>query len=425
MSSEAGVASAWRGTWLRVVRVAAVLVSALPLLHGCAEVVPGLNMPDVDEGIHTIEAPSKSGLAKVGEWPPYGPRAVPPPPSALPDQEAAAPGKYRLVRVTPEVVASMRQSLAGSEDAVKALPAISPADIPPEYRVGPGDVLFVTVWDHPELVQPIRGGLQDLALKEGRLVAADGTMYHPYAGTLRVGGLTCAEVRQILARKLEGVIVDPKVDVKVVSYRAHRVQVTGEVRKPGTFTLDDSPKGVLQMLDEAGGLTSEASKRRAILVRRDTRHPLDLAALLSGDAPARNPAVLPGDVIHIPSRTDDRVFVLGEVDKVQPVYMERMSMPLVEALTVVGGLDKARANDSGVLVFRDNGPDADVSASVFALDMASAGGFLLASQFQLRESDIVYVMSTALSRYNTVISQILPTAQMMWQVDQVLETNDL
>jgi polysaccharide export outer membrane protein len=105
--------------------------------------------------------------------------------------------------------------------------------------------------------------------------------------------------------------------------------------------------------------------------------------------------------------------------------MERMSMPLVEALTLAGGLDRARANDSGVLVFRNNASGGAVKASVFALDISSAGGFLLATQFPLRESDIVYVMPTALSKYNTVISQILPTAQLIWQVDQVIERSDL
>ncbi len=400
-----------------------VLAGLLPV--GCANVVPGLNLPETEEGVHEIQVPAKGATVKA-EWPPYGPREVPPPPSALPESGVATPERYRLVRVTPQVVASLRQASATVlGDPVSELPDVSPAYVPPEYRVGPGDVLFVTVWDHPELAQPVKGGLQDLAVKEGRLVAADGTMYYPYAGTLRVGGLTCAEIRESLAGRLKDVILEPKVDVKVVNYRAHRVQVTGEVRKPGTFTLDDAPKGVLQALDDAGGLSQDASRRRAILVRGKERFTIDLASLLSGDAPARNPMVRPGDVIHVPSRADDRIFVLGEVEKAQPVYMERMSMPLIEALTLSGGLDKARANDSGVLVFRNSGAGADVSASVYAIDVSSAGGFLLASQFPLRESDIVYVMSTALSRYNTVISQILPTAQLLWQVDQVMERNDL
>ena len=408
---------------IQLLRVACLLpVLAGLFAAGCAEVVPGLDMPDVDEGVHVLEAPAPGGVL-AGEWPPYGPRTVPAPPSAIAEPEQVVPDKYEVVRVTPQVVASMRR--ANPDDATRTLPAVSPADVPPEYRVGPGDVLFVTVWDHPELAQPVRGGLQDLAVKEGRLVAADGTMYYPYAGSLRVAGLTCAEVRAVLTTRLTGVVIDPKVDVKVVSYRAYRVQVTGEVRKPGTLTLDDTPKGVLQALDETGGLSADASRRRAILVRGDARYPIDLAALLSGDAPARNLLLRPGDVIHVPSRADDRIFVLGEVEQTKPVYMERMSMPLIEALTLAGGLDRARANDSGVLVFRNNASGGAVKASVFALDISSAGGFLLATQFPLRESDIVYVMPTALSQYNTVISQILPTAQLIWQVDQVIERSDL
>ena len=65
---------------IQLLRVACLLpVLAGLFAAGCAEVVPGLNRPDVDEGVHVLEAPAPGGVL-AGEWPPYGPRTVPAPP---------------------------------------------------------------------------------------------------------------------------------------------------------------------------------------------------------------------------------------------------------------------------------------------------------------------------------------------------------
>jgi polysaccharide export outer membrane protein len=127
----------------------------------------------------------------------------------------------------------------------------------------------------------------------------------------------------------------------------------------------------------------------------------------------------PGDHLHVPDRARDKVYMLGSVKEQQPVIMQDGSIPLVEALSASGGLDTLRGNDSGVLVFRLNDAGSAASASVYALDMSSAEGMLLASQFPLHARDIVYVMATALSQYNTVIEQVFPTVNTVWVGDQI------
>jgi polysaccharide biosynthesis/export protein len=422
-----------------------LLAAVLVVLSGCAEVVPGLNVPKVAEGVYTFgdtaAEPERAAAApgSNGEWPPYGPSRVPPPPSAVPQQPAidapvaaaALPaGKYEVVRVTPSVVASLRQRAAAPvADAAQELPAVNPADVPPEYRIGPGDVVYITVWDHPEFSQPVAadaadhagssGRSVDMAQRQGRLVASDGSIYYPYIGNLHVGGKTTRELRELIVRGLERVVVDPKIDVKIVAYRAYRVQVSGEVENPGTITLDDMPKGILQAIDACGGLTTQASRRRATLVRHNERYRIDLAALLSGDAPARNLMLRPGDQLHVPNSARDSVYVLGEVNQEKPVPMHDATLPLIEALAASGGLTRLGANDSGVLVFRMNDAGNAIAASVYALDMASAEGMLLATQFPLNERDVVYVMATALSKYNSVVEQILPTVRTVWYADGI------
>jgi polysaccharide export outer membrane protein len=92
------------------------------------------------------------------------------------------------------------------------------------YRVAPHDVLSVIVWDHPELTIP--AGEFRSPEATGHPVAAEGTVFYPHVGTLQVAGKTLAEIRQLLTQRLTHVIERPQLDVRVVSFRGQKVQVT-------------------------------------------------------------------------------------------------------------------------------------------------------------------------------------------------------
>lgn len=366
------------------------------VLGGCSDLVPGLNIHEGQPGTHQFH------VVRAEDHPGY---AVEP--------GAPAPA-YQVLPIDSVLLENLSQDgqrLRGTQ----ALPSLIPSDVPPEYKLGPGDIFFVVVWDHPELTTPYAGLTQDLA-SQGRLVAADGTAFYPYVGTFKASGMTAAQLRRFIAAHLAPIIQDPQVDVRVVSYRAGRIEVTGEVAKPATLNFDDTPKGVLQAIDACGGLTPAASRRRALLVRHGTLYQIDLAALLSGDRPIPNPALEPGDVLHIPDQSGDQVFVIGAVAKQAPVIIQQDSMSLIQALTLAGGLDVLRGKDSGILVFRPHGNEpSKITSNVYTLDLSNPQGVLLASQFRLEPHDVVYVKATDFSQYNSVIAQLLPTITGIYQ----------
>ncbi|MGH8456163.1 MAG: polysaccharide biosynthesis/export family protein [Stenotrophobium sp.] len=329
----------------------------------------------------------------------------------VPDQ-APSDAPYTVVPITATVIESQQAGAADKASAanpVAALPAMRPDQHPDEYKIGPGDILSIIVWDHPELTNAT-GEFRD-PVSSGRLVAADGTMFYPYVGVFSAAGKTVGELRQFLISKLSRVIQSPQVDIRVVAFRSQRVQVSGEVKTPGLVTIDDTSKGVIEAINERGGLTPEASRREVFLERGGHTYTVNMGGLLSGKGYAFNPLILPGDIISVPDASYDQVFVLGAVDKQSPMPIRQSGMSITEALAQAGGLDKLAANDSGVLVFRRPSGAAkdDNKATVFTLDMSRPAGMILAGEFQLQPRDVVYVKATDFAQYNAVINQLLPT----------------
>jgi len=155
-------------------------------------------------------------------------------------------------------------ALVGAENA--AAPATgTPA--PQDYKVGPGDLLKISVFGSPELSTDAR-------------VAESGTITCPLIGSVPVAGLSSSEVEQKLARSFVdgGFLRQPQVSVLIVEYMSQKVSVLGHVSKPGQYALRAS-SNVLDILAHAGGVIAQSASDYATLMRADgTKLDLNLDA---------------------------------------------------------------------------------------------------------------------------------------------------
>jgi polysaccharide export outer membrane protein len=282
-----------------------------------------------------------------------------------------------------------------------------------EYRIGPGDVLTITVWEHPELTIP--AGSFRGADAGGNEVKADGTVFYPYAGNFAVAGLTNSEVKILLENRLSAVIKRPQLDVRVAAFNSQKVYVSGSVMHPGIIPITTTPLTLVDAIESLGGLTETASWDYVTLTRNGIASKISLRSLYEDGRWAENLLLQDDDLIHVPRNDADKIFVLGEVNRPQSLSMSRNGTSLAEALADANGINENRADGRGIYVLRNAGISKGddglpvYQATIYHLNASSAVGFMLADKFPLEARDVVYVSPAPITRWNRFLSQLLPS----------------
>ncbi len=270
----------------------------------------------------------------------------------------ATSGAMRVPNPSPATATDPASPVAGSTTAVED-PALDKLwerrkantnNSQEDYPIGPGDVLRVSV---PQV--------EEITDRKVR-VTGTGTIELPLVGFVQAGGLTEDGLARDLDQRLEKYMYNPQASVFVDEYRNREVAVVGAVSKPGLYVLDSPAETILDVLTQAGGVSSTAADQLVLIPGDDTRngssrsfsaiaggpnaaeqaihaagtaHAVSISlrsTSLTGNGKYMNMPVRPGDVIVVPG--GGQVMVVGWVQR--PGYFAVGS-----GLTVLGAIGAA------------------------------------------------------------------------------------
>ena len=255
-----------------------------------------------------------------------------------------------------------------------------------DYKIGPEDLLEITIFQAKELDSPVR-------------VSASGYIKLPLIEKIHATGLTLSELESLISEKYRTYLADPVVSVFIKEYRSQQITVLGSVKNAGVFYVSGQ-RSLLDLLSLAGGLSQDAGDI-CIIQRNTPSDPqnnqtsdnivVDLDHLLLKGQVDLNLPMYSGDVILVPK--SGILFVDGAVNS-PGSFPLKGKMTLTQAITMAKGMSY-EAIKSDVKIYRDNGkPERDLITIDYdnILDRK-------VPDIELKDKDIIIVSSSSIKKF--------------------------
>jgi len=246
-----------------------------------------------------------------------------------------------------------------------------------DYRIGPKDLLEITVFGLPELSQTVR-------------VSEDGSITMSLLGRVEVSGLTAQELEKKLASILDKQYTkEARVTVFIKEYQ--KVSVIGAVGRPGMYELV-GPTTLLQAIAQAGGLTAQAMNELFVYrIGKDgkqTTITIKVEELMTSGNQDLNIELQPKDVVTVPIDQMLNVFVYGEVKTPGAIpYLRSKKITLLQAIAQAGGPTEWAKKSKVMIKRKDNKTGKEMKINVNLKNMITGK----IADIVLEEGDVVIV----------------------------------
>lgn len=297
-----------------------------------------------------------------------------------------------------------KKTITPSSDLIRLINTSGQVD----YRIARGDILGITLVGYPDIAPPLTNSSSaSNPYASGFPIDQQGFIQFPLIGRIKASGMSVPQFTANLQSRLQRYLKYPDPQVKIINYRGNKFFIDGEVKQPGEFPIADVPVSLYGAISMAGGATTTGDSNNVVLNRKGTSYNIGLQSLRQMGASANQIYLQDGDSIHVNSQERNKVYVLGEFGQVEPVPILEQGISLAQVLGESKGLNSNTANAAKIYVVRDNLNTR--ATDIYYVDMQTVTSFALANRFEMYPNDIVYVDPTGLTRWNRVISALLPS----------------
>jgi polysaccharide biosynthesis/export protein len=329
---------------------------------------------------------------------------------------------YAVLKVTPKVIEVQSRNLP-------RLTAFAQNQRPRDITYGIGDIIGVTIFEAASggLFIPSEGGVRpgNFVAIPNQAVDVHGNVSIPYAGSIRANGRTQVEVQDAIVAALKNRAIEPQVVVSLVEQKTSMITILGEGRSariPATAT----PERLLDVISRAGlvnpgSSTGAAGAETWVILERNGRRAIAPFGALVYES-ANNVYIHPNDTIYL-YREPQTFLAFGAVGTQQQIPFGAWRLSLAEAISKAGGMLDVQADPASVFLYRGEARDVaeamgidckpyegPVIPVVYTINLRDPAGYFLASSFEMRNKDIIYVSnaftveSTKFMTYITTIN---------------------
>jgi polysaccharide export outer membrane protein len=270
--------------------------------------------------------------------------------------------------------------------AVSTFAPVTNVPVGPDYIIGPGDGLTLTLWGRVDAQHTL-------------VVDQNGQIVLPEVGALKVWGMRFGELEGYLQHELSRKYTDFKMSVTMDRLRVIRVFVVGEASAPGSYTVS-SLSTVINGLFAAGGPSKNGTLRKIRLLRGGAEAvEIDLYKFLLGGEKGLDSRLQDGDTIFIPL-IGPVVGVAGNVKR-PAIYEMGQSMTLQQVLDLAGGITFAGWLQR-VQIERIENHEKRIVADFDLSENAAPGAGPKPLETVIRDGDVVKVFSVVGTEQNII-----------------------